>query len=425
MSKYITVIVIGLCLVGMGETGFAALDWHIRWDEVNAPNRAKVYIFNPENTQQTFGIEIGDVARTTDDDPYAPYLYIGQNKKVVLSPSERKIFDIIVYQDMDSRQTLTMSTDSQASSSIFQQHEQELRILGEKYGEPKPRQYPVATLGIEPVVREEPNANRATYKSKRGYWLMTLIDHDHIVEQIIRTGDGMGATFESIQDVILYYTQGNIVLAGEALNVWERAFPELRYVGTTPGTGTGVDCVQFVTVVTTNLSYYSAMHTITIGDVLASNDPSLSPVVAAEDVNLSVPPNTQTSKRSLRVYLMGRTGAPNPDSEYVKVITHNSQMEQAIRIGRAENYHACAIQDVIWYLNQQVPAPTTGKGLWDRIGGTVVPPVTTPGRPSLCLGSPTVQPGRQAGGTTFQNLLVVVGAVVPFSSLFRRRRGGK
>ena len=119
-------------------------------------------------------------------------------------------------------------------------------------------------------------------------------------------------------------------LSDEALRVWENAFPELNPVDVSPTPIDG-DCVRFVTVVTSNLSYYSSGKTITIGDILASNDKTLSPVVAAQDLNYSVSPNTSISKRMLRVFLMSQRGQPTSQSEYVSIIGHNSQIEQAIR----------------------------------------------------------------------------------------------
>ena len=109
-----------------------------------------------------------------------------------------------------------------------------------------------------------------------------------------------------------------------------------------------------------------------------------------------------------------------------KIIGHNAQIEQAIRLGFAENYHSCAIQDVIFYINHEVAAPTTGSGLWQRIGGvlTPVPVQPTPGaRTTLCLGNPfTRTAGQQVSSTTtFKNLVVLLGAVVPFGLIFRRK----
>ena len=423
MKTYGTVVLLGICLLGIPFTSFATLDWRIQWDGVNSPHVASVYIFNPENTYQSFTLEVGDVTKTSDSDPYAPHLIIGQDISFLrIAPSERKIFDIVVYLDIDSERTLTTAANGKASVFGAEQHRQQVRILGEKYGKSESRIYPFAIQGIEPVIRDEPSENRAIYRSERGYWILALIDHDHIAEQLIRTGDHMSARFDSIQQAIFYYTQENVQLTGEAQDVWENAFPELK-ISVSPTPSPYGDCLWFVTVVTSNLSYYSSSRAITVGDILAANNPALSPVVAAEDVNFSISPNTQQSKRVMRVYLMSQRGRPSEQSEYVSIINHNSQIEQAIRIGTAEQYHPCAIQDVIFYINHEVPSLTIGNGLWNRLGGTLTPiPTSAPGRQSVCLGNPTVQPtGRQATGMTLKNLVVLVGAVVPVSLLFRRK----
>jgi hypothetical protein len=421
MKTYGIAILLGICIIGFPLASFAALDWRIEWDEESSPYTARVYIFNPEEMFQTFTLETGDVAKTDSTNQYAPYLFIGQDVSFAqIAPSERKIFEIIVYKDIDPEQAFSVTTGEKPVRITSEQHQQELRLLGEKYGKSKSRQYPFAIMGITPIERETPSPNRAIYRNKRGYWITTIIDHDHIAEQLIRAGEQLGAEFDSIQQAIFYYTQGNVQLTGEALAVWNAAFPELNAeVSPTPPSVDG--CTYFVMVVTSNLTWYTAGHTITIGDILASSDPSLSPVVAAEDVNFNISPNTQSSKRLLRVYLMSKRGQPSENSEYVRIITHDSQIERAIRIGIADQYHACAIQDVIWYFNHEVPSLTIGKGLWDRIGGYVTP-IPANGRYSPCLGNPTTQPtGRQADGMTFKNLVVLVGAVVPFSLLFRRR----
>jgi len=425
MKIYVTVVILVICIFSVPLTSSAALDWQIQWNEAS-PHTAEVRIFNPEDTYQSFTLEVGDVAKTSDSDPYAPYLIIGQDVSFLrIAPSERKIFKIVVYMDIDPRATFTTPSEAQASTFGPEQHRQTLRILGEKYGKSESREYPFSTMGIEPVIREEPYTDRVVYRSKRGYWITALVDHDHITEQLIRTGDRMRAQYNSIQQAIFYYSQGNVQLTGEAAEVWVTAFPELK-AETSPTPYPYGDCVYFVTVVTTNLSYYTSSRTIMIGDILASNNPSLSPVAAAVDLNFSVSANTQSSKRLLRVFLMSQRGQPSAQSEYVKVINHSNQIEQAIRIGNAEQYHACAIQDVIFYINHEVPSLTIGKGLWDRLDGTQppTPPVPTPapGRQSLCLGDPTTQPiGRQTAGMTFKNLVVLIGAVVPFSVVFRRK----
>ena len=431
MKTYWTILLIGLCLLGLPITSFAALDWHIRWDEDSSPQIAKVYIFNPEYTPQRFSLEIGDVAKSIDSNPNAPYLIIGQDISLEVRASEREIFDIIVYQDIDPYQLYTTGS----KGKMYTLTSDNYRALGQRYGTPSSsvastRQYPysVETQKITPVGRDDDqdSGDHYQYQSGRGYWKIALTDHDHIIEQLIRTGDRLGASHRSIQEAILFYTQGNMYLSDEALRVWETAFPELSAVDVSPTQPDG-DCVHFVTVVTSNLSYYSSGRAITVGDILASNDKTLSPVVAAQDLNYSVSPNTSSSKRMLRVYLMSQRGRPTSQSEYVSIIGHDQQIERAILIGTAENYHPCAIQDVIFYINREVAAPTTGRGLWERIGGVQpgIPPIqpTPGGRTALCLGNPFTRSGGQqqvSSSMTFKNLIVLIGAVVPFSLIFRR-----
>jgi hypothetical protein len=428
MKTYIMVVLLGICLLGLPFTSSAALDWRIKWDETESFHTAKVYIFNPEDTLQSFTLEIGDVAQTSDSDPSAPYLIVGQDVSLRnIAPSERKIFDIIVYKDFDPQQALSTTMDARASQLGIEQHRQQMRVLGERYGTSSSREYPVEITKVEPVPRDGAT-NRLIYQSRRGYWITTLIDHDHIAEQLIRTGDRMGATYSSIQQAIYYYTQGSVQLTGEAAEIWETAFPELK-TELTPTPYPYGDCMYFVTMVTSNLSAYSAGRSISVGDILASNNSSLSRVVAAEDLDFTVSPNTPTSKRTLRVYLMSQRGKPTEQSEYVQIINHSSQLEQVIRVGIAERYHACAIQEVIYYINGEISSLTIGKGLWDRLGGGgtggIQPTPTQPvsGSQSICLGNPTTQPGKMAA-MTFKNLIVLVGAVVPFG-LFMRRKNPK
>jgi hypothetical protein len=203
----------------------------------------------------------------------------------------------------------------------------------------------------------------------RGYWKIALTDHDYIIEHLIRTGDRLGASHRSIQEAILFYTQGNMYLSDQAIKVWETAFPELRAVDVSPPQPGG-DCIRFVTFVTSNLSYYSSDKTITMGDILASTDKTLAPVVAARYLTYSVSPNTPSSKRMIGYFDVQR-GQPESQSEYVRIIGHHSQIEQAIRIGFAENYHSCAIQDVIFYINHEVAAPTTGSDFGRESAGCV------------------------------------------------------
>ncbi len=428
MKAYITVVLIALCILGVPLASYAALDWHIRWDENESPQIAKVYIFNPENTDQTFSLEIGDVAKTSILDPNAPYLIIGQDLSLGLSPSERKIFEIIVYQDIDPSGIYTPTSQGKT----YQLSPENYQRLGQKYNKPvSSRQYPYTATKIEPAPRDGQSfENQYTYRSGRGYWTIALADHDHILEYLIRTGERIRASHTSIQQTILFYTQGNMQLTDDALAVWDTAFPELREAAATP-TPSG-DCVIFVSLVSSNQSHYSSSRTVSVGDILASNDPSLTTVVSSQDLSFSVPPNTQGSKQLFRVFPMKKRGRPNTQSEYVSVIDHNSQIERAIRIGYAEHFTSCEIQDVILYLNREVPSLTIGRRLGIRIGigggggtQTPIPNVPTPGRRSVCLGNPFVRSGTnaQVSGMTFKNLIVLLGAVVPFCVLFRR--GGR
>jgi hypothetical protein len=430
MKTYGTWIIIGLCVLGMPIVSEGALDWRIEWDEANSPHTARVFLFNPEPTMQSFMLEIGDIARTSDDDPYAPYLIVGQDVSLRnIPPSKREIFDIVVYRDIDTASLFSAPPATMASQLAYDQHQQQVRILGERYGAIESRHYPLVNiLGIAPVPREESTQNRVVYRSSRGYWITALIDHDHIAEQIIRTGNRMGARYASIQQALYYYTQGNVQLTGQAADIWREAFPELAAQAAQPGPGQTGECVHFVTVVSQNISAYQSSRTITIGDILAPVDASLSPVVAAEDAAITVSANTPSSKRGLRVYVLSKRGQPSPQSEYGSVINHDSQIERVIRIGIAEQYHACAIQDVIWYLKNEVPTLTIGQSLWNRLGGTGQVPTPTPAYPgtaprSPCLGNPVVHPGsqQQAASMTLKNLAVIVGAVVPFGLVLRRK----
>lgn len=421
------ILLIGACLLWMPLTSFAALEWRIEWDETQSPHTAQVFIFNPDERLQSFTLEVGDIAKTADDDPAAPYLIVGQDVTLLnIPPSKREIFQIVVYQDIDTQGIYAVQSDAMASQAAYEQHRQQVRILTERYGTPESREYPMVQ-GIEPVPRPGSEQNRVIYKSNRGYWITALIDHDYIAEQLIRTGDRLDADYESIQQALLYYTQASAQLSGEAAKIWREAFPELNAQATPGGDQINPQqCVSFVTVVSTNMSYAAAPRTTTIGDILAPAETGLAPVIAAEDMDFSVSAGTQTSRRTLRVYLLSKRGQPSPQSEYVSVIDHDSQLERAIRIGRAENYHACAIQDVIWYARSEVPNLTTGQGLWDRLGGTSPTPAPTPGYPggaqqSPCLGNPVVYPGnqQQASSMTLKNLALLLGTVVPFGLILR------
>lgn len=427
MKTYVMLILLGLCLVGIPGTSFAALEWRIEWDASVSPQTATVWIFNPEPTFQSFTLEIGDVARTSDDDPQAPYLIIGQNVAAFnIAPSERRKIPIVVYLDIDPQQTTqAFSNPSSVKVSALEteQHRQQLRILVQRYGASNSRDYPVVQ-GVVPVPRD--GSGRVIYKSKRGYWITSLIDHDHIAEQLIRTGDGMEASYNSIQQAIFYYTQGNVALSGEAADVWANAFPELT-TEISPTPYPYGDCTNFVTVVTSNLSYSTAGRMISVGDVLAPANSSYAQVVAAEDVNYNLSPNTTSAKQVLRVYLMSQRGRPTEQTQYVRIVNHNTQIEQAIRVGTAEQYHPCAIQDVIFYMNNEVASLNLGQRLWARLGGgtgsytpvPTYPPKTTSG---ICVGNPTTQPTGRTAGMAFKNLTVLTGAVVPFSLIVRRKR---
>ncbi len=430
MKFYMTVLLIGFCIVGAPVASYAALDWHIRWDETGSPQIAKIYIFNPESINKTFFLEIGDVAKTSIPDPEAPQLVIGQDISLTLVPSERKIFDVIVYQDIDPRGRYAAAPETKS----YQLASDNYRILGQQSTKSaSSREYPYTIARVIPVQKEEEDtAGPYTYRSGRGYWTIALADHDHVLEQLIRTGDRIGALHRSVQEAILFYTQGDMQLSDAGLEVWESAFPELKAEPSPEQEEIG-DCVHFVTVVSANLSQYTSSRSVRIGDILAPRAPGLSTVIAAEDLGYSVAPTTQASKRLLRVFLMQQTGIPTPESEYVSIINHDSRAEQAIRIGFAEQYSPCAIQDVVFYFNRVVAAPTIGKKLWERIGGGgggAKPPVVTPaptnpypGSRGICLGNPSTQPRTryQSSSMTFKNLLVLVGLVVPFSVIFRRK----
>ena len=418
MKRYIMVLLIGLCLIGNPAISYASLDWQIRWDEVNSPQFAKVYIFNPENTNQAFSLEIGDIAKTSDPDPNAPQLIVGQDVSLSLAPGERKIFDIIVYQDIDPNKKFPP-----LGGKTYQLGSDSYKVLHQNYDtSSSDRQYPVQTRSINPVPKPQDEQKRFTYRNGRGYWTIALTDHDHVMEQVIRTGNRIGALHTSIQQAVLFYTLGEMMLTDEALNIWKTAFPELREVsGPQPPPTSG--CTKFVTLISSNLSHYSASRTVMIGDVFGPRDPMLSQVVAAEDLTYTVPANTQESRRPLKVCFMSRQGQPNPQSEYVALITHNDEIERIIRIGQAENYRDLEIQDVIWYINDEVPAPTVGKGLWDRLAVTPTPKPSSGG--GTCFGRPQTQPMRvwqsSSTSTTWKNLVVLVGAVVPFSMFFKRK----
>ena len=420
MKKLVTLFVMGLCLLGMPVASYATLDWQLRWDEANSPQVAKVYIFNPENSNQRFALEVGDVATTADPDPSAPHLIVGQDVTVHLAPGERKIFDLLVYLDIKTASsTQTLATDE---STTYLLSDESYRVLQENYqSSTGARQYPYTTM-VAPIVRPEEQTNtgqRYTYRSGRGYWTIALTDHDHIAEQLIRTGDRMGALHDSIQEAVWFYTLGNTQLSTEGKKVWQTAFPELAPETTSPTTPG--NCVQFVTYVAGNQSSYSSKRNLTVGDILGASDASLGPVVAAEDLSTVVPANTSSSKQAVRVYLMRKSGQPGSQSEYVSVINHSSQIERAIRVGHAENYHPCAIQDVVFYVNRDVATLTLGQQLWTRLGNAAITPTPSGVRPTVCMSPATTQTRTYSANMTFKNLAVLIGAVIPASLLFRRK----
>ncbi len=175
MKTFRMILLIGICLIGLPITSFAALDWHIRWEETYSPQIAKVHIFNPEYTMQRFSLEIGDVAKAMDANPNAPYLILGQDISLELRPSERRIFDIIVYQDIDPYQIYTTGS----KGKMYQLTSDNYRSLGQRYGTPSSsvessRQYPypISTKAIVPVGRDgdQNSGDHYDYQSGRGYW---------------------------------------------------------------------------------------------------------------------------------------------------------------------------------------------------------------------------------------------------------------
>lgn len=142
-------------------------------------------------------------------------------------------------------------------------------------------------------------------------------------------------------------------------------------------------------------------------------------MVAAEDLSYTVSPETAGSKRLLKTLSMKRQGVPYEQSEYVSILSHDSQIERVIRIGIAENYDNCAIQDVVWYLNKEVTSLTpAGKALWDRVGGEVSK--QEGGR--SCFGAqPATVAELESAPENWKNLAVLFGAVVPFGVIFKRK----
>ncbi len=419
MKKYGVIVLIWLCLAGIPVISYGALDWQIRWNESESLQIARVFIFNPESTNQPFSLEIGDIAEIADADPTAPQLIIGQDRSLRLAPGERKIFDILVYQDIDPRHVYAPSQ----GGKTYQLSSDSYQVLQQYYDSPSSsRDYPVSIRAISPVPKPGAEPNRYTYRSGRGYWTSALVDHDHVIEQLIRTGDRIGALHNSIQQAVLFYTQGDMVLTDEALKVWQTAFPELQATPSATPVPNNGSCGLFVMAVSSNRTQYPVTRTIMIGDVLGASTKTLSTVVAAEDLRYSIPANTKNSKRLLRVFVMKKQGRPASESEYVNVINHHKELEQVIRIGQAGNDHPCAIQDVIWYVNKEVPSLTLGKALWNRLHGKATPTPPRRGGQPTCLGGPYGRPlSLQGNATSWKNLIVLVGTVVPFSLVFRRK----
>ncbi len=416
MKIHKMILLLGICLIGIPGVSDAALDWQIRWSDLESPQIAKVYIFNPEFTRQTFALEIGDIAKTSNIDPNAPYLILGQDVSLRIQPGERKIFDVLVYQDIDPYNTYA-SQETQTYTLSAENY----RILLEgrpSSGDSRQSQYPIDSRGINPVPRLTPEENEYSYRNERGYWKLLLVDHDHVAEQLIRTGNRLGAAHNSIQQAILFYTQGNMALNSEAKTVWDAAFPEL--IGTQPPPLPSGPCTYHVTLVTDNLSQYSSSKSVMVGDVLGPKDQGFSPVVAAQDVSYSVSPETAGSKRLLQVFPMKKAGMPYETSEYASIINHDSQIERFIRIGIAESYDYCAIQDVVWYLNEEVSSVTIGKTLWERVEGEGPTPPST--RRSCFGGGQTANVAElDAAPENWKNLAVLVGMVLPFGVIFRRK----
>lgn len=413
MKTTIISLLIGCCVLIGAAPLHAALDWRIEWSDASSPQTARVYIFNPEATTQTFSLEIGDMAKIADGED-APLLIVGQDVSLALSPSERKIFDIIVYQDIDPAHLYAIAggTTYHLSKASYQALSQRYDLGGAG------RQYPVSIMKIEPTERAGATQNaRYIYRSGRGYWTIALTDHNQVAEHIIRTGNNLNAQHVNIQQAILYYTHGNTQLSTEAVKIWQTAFPELISAVATPTSLP--DCLSFITYSASNPSQYASQRKISIGDVLGSSDASLSRVVAAEEVTYTVPANAQASKYTVKVFQMSLRGQSSAQSEYVSIIKHDAKIENAIRIGTAENYRPCAIQDVIYYLNREVSSLTTGATLWQRLNGKTGQ--TNTGQ-RTCFGG-RVNTNASARYSSFGQLFLVLAVVVPVSVFFRRKDG--
>ena len=404
MKTHVLVLLLGLCLLfGIPGVGEAALDWQIRWSDLESPQIAKVYIFNPEFTRQSFSLEIGDIAKTSSLDPNAPYLIVGQDVSLHLQPGERKIFDILVYQDIDPYNTYGAQG---APTYTLSDGDYQLLLEGRPSSSDSGQNlYPVENRAINPVPRE--SSEEYSYRNERGYWKLILVDHDHVVEQLIRTGNRMGASHNSIQQAILFYTQSSMALSTEAKKVWDSAFPEWQRATPTP---TPMPCTYYVTFVAGNSTIVS------IGDVLEPRYQGLSRVVAAEGSSLS----TTGLKYSLQVFPMKTTGIPGETAEYLSIAFHDNELERTIRLGNAYMYSNCEIQNVILYLNKGLTSLTSReKALLDLVQGKN-PNQNGGGTP--CFGGRSVNTADlKAAPENWKNLAVLVGAIVPFGLIFRRR----
>ena len=411
MKTCVMVLLLGLCLVGIPGVSEAALDWQIRWSDLESPQSAKVYIFNPESTSRSFSLETGDIAETSNTGPHAPYIIIGQDVSLQIQPGERKIFDILVYQDVDPNNTYGAqnTTTSTLSAGAYQ-----ILLEGRPSsgtGNSRQDEYPISSRGISLVPRATPVEQEYNYRNERGYWKLILVDHDHVAEQLIRTGNRMGASHTSIQQAILFYTQGCMALSTQAESVFYGAFPELKTTTTTPPSCPL--CAYCVTLVSS-----ASLSSLRVGDVLQPENPTLSPVVFAEYLSDDVSAGTATSTDLLVTLAMKRQGVPPyVGSRYLSIVENNSQLKQVIQTGIIYGDSYCAIQDVVWYVNKEVSSLTEdGKKLWDRIEGNN-------SRPTTCFGgrSSSTLAELEAEPENWKNLAVLFGAIVPFGVMLKRK----
>ncbi|PID59103.1 hypothetical protein CSB45_01470 [candidate division KSB3 bacterium] len=408
MKRYVMIALAGVCVFGFFGLSEAALDWQIRWNDTESPQVAKVYIFNPESTDQSFSLEIGDVAKTSNTGPYAPYLIIGQDVSLRLEPGERKIFDIIVYQDIDPDGIYAVR--DAVPHSLSPQAYQILLSGRPASDNSRQSQYPIDSRGISPVPRYGQEESEYNYRHERGYWKLILVDHDHVAEQLIRTGNRTGGGHRSIQQAILFYTQGSVALSQEAEEVFYTAFPEIDRSVPQPQFAS---CTCYVTL---SLPAAASVPSVMTGAVLGPRDQGLTTVVAADDIAYNAPGSTK--KKLLHVFLMKKMGVPYESSEYVRFIRQDSQIERMIRIGKAESYSNCAIQDVIWYMNKEVTALTEGQLLWKRVGKTDSKQRTG----HACFGAQTAKFAELgAKPQNWKNVALLLGMVVPFGLIFQRK----